>query len=175
MPAMTDAPLSLRRASAADRTLLFGWANDPVIRARSFAPGVIDWAAHCRWFEETLRDPARLLYLLIRGGVEPIGQIRFDRRGRSEAEISLSLAAGWRGQGLAAPAIRLATTRAMADGPFDAIHALVKPGNEPSRRAFRRAGYVELEMAEYKGCTVVHFTCGPAREKITNLVAGGEV
>lgn len=151
-------PLSIRAAGPADRELLFAWANDPVTRAQSFSSGVIPWETHCAWLAAVLADPARFLYILLAPREEPIGQARFDRSGEREAVISVSLAPGWRGRRLAAPAIRLATDRAKRDAGFVAIHAYTRPGNQASRRAFVRAGYIERGPTTIGGTEAVHLS-----------------
>jgi RimJ/RimL family protein N-acetyltransferase len=136
--------------------MVFEWANDPVTRANSFAPHAIAWDAHCAWFDRILRDRDRRLYIVAAAG-EPIGQARLASCGEREAEISVSLAPAWRGRRLAAEAIRLVTAQAGAD----LVHAYVKPGNDVSRRAFLRAGYVEQGEGVRRGQPAVHFTVRP--------------
>ena len=153
---MTTGAVSLRPAVASDRAMVFEWANDPVTRANSFAPDVIAWDVHCAWFERTLRDPDRRLYIILVSD-EPIGQARLDAAGERSLEISVSLAPAWRGRRLAVEAIRLVTAHAGAH----LVHAYVKPGNDVSRRAFLSAGYVEQGTVARKGLAAVHLTNRP--------------
>jgi RimJ/RimL family protein N-acetyltransferase len=159
---MKDAPLSIRPAAEADRALLFEWANDPEIRASSFTPDVISWETHRQWFAGVLSSSTRHLYVLQIGDCSAIGQARFDGDG-SDAEISVSLAREWRGRGLGARVIRLATERAVEDHGFQTIHAYVKPDNDVSLKAFARAGYTERGLTERKGCEAVHLAAGAIR------------
>ncbi len=161
MRASAGVPLSIRAAEEADRTLLFEWANDPVTRAASFSSGRIPWETHCAWLAALLADPNRRLYILLAPNDEPVGQARFDGFGAGEAVISMAIAPGWRGRGLAAPAIRLATSRAREDGGVGVIHAYIRPVNEMSRRAFTTAGYVERERTEVAGSEAVHCVALP--------------
>jgi RimJ/RimL family protein N-acetyltransferase len=96
----------------------------------------------------------RLLYVVLASG-EPIGQVRLERCGEREAEVSLSLAADWRGRGLAARVIRLGTDEAARSG-FDVVHAYIKPDNDVSHRAFVRAGYVREGERLRDGIRTVH-------------------
>jgi RimJ/RimL family protein N-acetyltransferase len=153
---MSAGTLSLRPAVASDCALVFEWANDPVTRANSFAPAAIAWDVHCTWFGRILRDPDRRLYVILASGA-PIGQARLELCGEGSVEISLSLAAAWRGRRLAAEAIRLVTAQAGAG----LVHAYVKPGNDVSRRAFLSAGYVEQGPTVHKGLPAVHLTAQP--------------
>jgi RimJ/RimL family protein N-acetyltransferase len=133
--------------------MVFEWANDPVTRANSFAPHAIAWDVHCAWFDCILRDPDRRLYIILESD-EPVGQARLESCGGGGSEISVSLAPAWRGRRLAAEAIRLVTARAGGD----LVHAYVKPGNDASRRAFLRAGYVEQGTVVRKGLPAVCLT-----------------
>lgn len=158
MRSPASVPLSIRPAIEADRALLFEWANDPVTRAQSFSSGAITWEAHCAWFAGVIADPDRRLYLLLAPRDEPVGQARFDPSGARDAVISLALAPAWRGRGLAATAIRLATERARREAGFVVIHAYIRPGNAASRKAFARAGYTERGPAQVRGQEAVHLT-----------------
>lgn len=149
-------PLSVRPAVAADRELLFAWANDPLTRAQSFSPAPISWETHCTWLASVLGDPGRLLYLVVAPAEEPVGQVRFDASGSGEAVISIALAPSWRGRGLAASAIRLAMDRARRDAGIVRVHAYIRPGNRVSRQAFARAGFAELEETVVRGDAAVH-------------------
>lgn len=151
-------PLSVRPAVAADRELLFAWANDPLTRAQSFSRAPIPWETHCAWLASVLGDPHRRLYLVVAPAEEPVGQVRFDGCGSGEAVISISLAPAWRGRGLAAPAIRLAMERARRDAGIVRVHAFIRPENRVSRQAFARAGYTEVSETAVHGEAAVHLT-----------------
>jgi RimJ/RimL family protein N-acetyltransferase len=153
---MTDVPLSLRPAEEDDCAIIFEWANDPVTRRNSFAPDPISWDIHRDWFRKLLADRNRLLYVAL-ASRERIGQIRFDRCGQREAEVSVALAPAWRGRGLAAPVIQLGSEEAARAG-FEVLYAYIKPDNEASRRAFLRAGYVGPLETRRKGLLAVRLT-----------------
>ena len=151
---MTQGLLSLRRAAPSDCAVIFEWANDPVTRENSFSQDLIPWERHKAWFDQILQDPERVLFIAVVAG-EAIGQARLSRLSvQGEEEISVALAPAWRGRGLAADVIRLATRESR--GPI--LHAYVKSGNTASIRAFLRAGYVEVGEVERKGCRAIHFT-----------------
>jgi len=161
MRARSAVPLSLRRAGESDRGLLFEWINDPLTRQQSFSTGPVSWETHCAWLAAALADPQRLLYILLGPSDEPVGQVRFEPSSAGETVISVALAPSWRGRGLAAPAIRLATSRARRDAQIGVIHAYIRPDNQASCRAFARAGYLRGEPADIGGSAAVHFTHAP--------------
>src|SRR5690606_13094842 len=141
-----EATVRLRPARAEDVDLVFAWANDPATRAASFRSEEIGSAEHVTWFAEQLVRPDRNPRIAeLRGA--PIALIRLDRADERGGLciISVNLAPDARGRGLGAMALEAATREAARLG-FDTIHALVRPENEASVRAFLRAGYVELAV-----------------------------
>jgi RimJ/RimL family protein N-acetyltransferase len=139
-----------------DLFLLFEWANDPLVRENSFTREPIPFSTHCDWFKRTLSDANCLLLIIHEDGGAPIGQARFTRVSGVEAEISMSLAAEWRGRGVAAHAIAVATAEASVKLKLVRVHAFVKTDNEPSRRAFLRAGYEEAGLTTRQETEAVH-------------------
>jgi UDP-2,4-diacetamido-2,4,6-trideoxy-beta-L-altropyranose hydrolase len=131
--------LDLRPATAADAPLLWDWVNDPATRAAAFTSAPIGWDEHRDWFGARLASPDTVHYLAEIGG-RPIGQIRFDRCG-GLAEISLSVAAGHRGQGWAGALIAAGTTTYGTDQPLVEVQARVKIDNVASQRAFVAADF----------------------------------
>jgi RimJ/RimL family protein N-acetyltransferase len=137
-------PVRLRPATDEDVDLVFAWANDPATRAASFRSGEIPYEEHVAWFEAQLARTDRNPRIAELGGA-PVGFIRLDRSDAREGLciISVNLAPTARGRGLGAQALAAATHEAARLG-FDTIHALLRPENEASARAFQSAGYVEL-------------------------------
>jgi RimJ/RimL family protein N-acetyltransferase len=132
--------LTLRPASAADAGRLREWRNDPEVRASSRNTGEIGAAEHDAWLAAALADPEVRLLICELGG-EPVGQVRFDRRGERRYEISVALAAGVRGRGLAATLISMAMRRLRESCPEATVEAHVREANHRSLAAFRRAGF----------------------------------
>ena len=132
-------PLSLRPARASDVRLLYEWANDPAVRAVAYHPDPIPWPDHQAWFARRLAsDDARLYVAEVEA--EPVGQIRFDLDGPT-AVLSVSLAAGARGQGLGTALIRAGVARVYADADVREVRAYVRDDNPASARAFEKAGF----------------------------------
>lgn len=153
--------LRLRVSGPADLWLYHWWANDPEVRRGSFTPRMIPLAEHRDWFLARLSSPLALLRVLEDGEGLPLGQIRFERSAGNEhqdakplgvnprdlnhrAVISFSLDRLARGRGLAAALLELGITEvARCWGPALEVVGEVKTGNEPSCRAFLRAGFQE--------------------------------
>jgi RimJ/RimL family protein N-acetyltransferase len=141
----------------ADARFLYELRNDPTTRANSFQTGEIKFVDHRAWLSARLADSERKVRLFVatmeRAGRRPvpIGQVRFDCDGRHDrVEVSIALAARFRGRGLATPLLLCALRRAP---PFaKRVLARVRVENEISRRTFlnanfRRHGGVRVQPA----------------------------
>ncbi len=89
----------VRAGTMQDARLLHAWRNHPRVRQASHDPAEIPLAAHLRWLESVLRDPARLLLLAEVGGI-PVGSVRFDAGSDGQYEVSLYLDPALQGLGL---------------------------------------------------------------------------
>jgi RimJ/RimL family protein N-acetyltransferase len=131
--------LVLRPAGISDARLLWEWRNDPVVRANSFQSEPVAWKTHLAWLTRKLASPNCRLWIAECGGL-PVGQVRYDRDG-ALAEVSLSVAAPFRGRGLGAALLACSAPCAGRDLQVRRLVAFIKPGNLPSIRAFERAGF----------------------------------
>ena len=147
---MTGERLRLREVCDKDCELLWQWANDPVVRAASFSSELILWEEHVRWFRTKLSDPSCYYYILLREEGVPVGQVRFDTSD-DEAESNVSIASNFRGHGYGADGIRIASKRLFQETDISRIYASIKPSNNASIRAFRKAGYKMAGMKMVKG------------------------
>ena len=131
--------LGLRRATAADSAPLLAWRNDPLTRAMSKSTAAVTAADHEAWFSSALANPKRQLLVAEHEG-QGVGTVRLDLGEHGGAEISLTVAPAHRGRGLAARMLAAAEDPARQSGVLW-LHALVKPDNAASLKAFKRAGY----------------------------------
>src|SRR4051794_4536880 len=138
--------LRLRPATLSDARFLFRLRNDPVTRASSFRTGELRFAEHLAWLTARLADRERRVRLWIALLVRPgraaiaIGQVRFDCEPHvGRAEISIALAARFRGRGFGTPLLRHALSRAPAAA--ERVLARVRVENEMSQRAFLKADF----------------------------------
>ena len=136
--------IELRHANNKDCRMIWQWANDPDVRAVSFAPEPIAYENHVQWFEARLADADCHMYIAedIAAGRHPVpvGQVRFERRGK-EAVISVSLARKFRGRGHGARIIALAASTYLAATDAQVINAYIKTDNAASLAAFKKAGF----------------------------------
>lgn len=132
--------VGLRPADAGDRDRLLTWRNEPAVRAASRSIEEVSSAEHEEWFARRLADPDARIFIVEHRG-DPVGQVRVDRRDGARGEIHVALAPSARGRGLAAPALAGAARRGAQELGLEVIEANVRAGNEPSMRAFVRAGF----------------------------------
>lgn len=134
-------PLTLRIATPDDARPLWELATEPSVREQSFNTAPIPWDAHAAWFERMSASPAAIMWVMT-GDRGLAGQVRYETRD-GDAEIGISVAAPFRGYGLAARL--LASTWAESCRRLNVARArgVVFTSNQSSAAAFREAGFVE--------------------------------
>jgi UDP-2,4-diacetamido-2,4,6-trideoxy-beta-L-altropyranose hydrolase len=141
---------------AEDCLLVWKWANDPVTRALSFSSEPIPWEHHMEWFKNKLIDPQSFFYIVQDHSGVPVGQIRFQIKGR-EAVVSVSIEPAHRRLGYGTQLIRLGAEKIFNSLQLELIHAYIKQGNEVSIRAFDNAGFSQVGTKEMDGNRAIHF------------------
>jgi UDP-2,4-diacetamido-2,4,6-trideoxy-beta-L-altropyranose hydrolase len=142
--------LKFRAVRQEDCQLIWEWANDPVVRAASFSAEPIPWENHVSWFRTKLSDPNCYYYIFLSQKDIPVGQVRFDTSG-DKAEISISIAPNFHGSGFGADGIRVASKHLFRETAIARIYAHIKPTNNNSIYAFRKAGYRMAGIKVVKG------------------------
>ncbi len=142
---------ALRPATENDEGLLLEWRNEPETRRQSLQQAPVSPEQHRRWFRDRLARPSECRIYIAEIEGSPAGQARIDVTGKGRGEISVAVAAGFRGSGLGPTLIAKATERAAADLGAGSVTAVVKKENIASLRAFRAAGYGESRPAERDG------------------------
>jgi UDP-2,4-diacetamido-2,4,6-trideoxy-beta-L-altropyranose hydrolase len=155
--AMKRDALSIRVAEAGDCKLLWDWANDPVVRASAFSSKPIAWEEHVGWFRGKLNDPECSILVALDASAVPAGQIRFNRRGLSEADVDITVDGRLRGLGYAGLLIDLGADWAFTEWGLMQLNAFVKSENVASAKAFERAGFKRKETVTLKGQTALHY------------------
>jgi spore coat polysaccharide biosynthesis predicted glycosyltransferase SpsG/RimJ/RimL family protein N-acetyltransferase len=146
-----DMGLRVRSVSLDDAETLLGWRNDPQTRASSRHRGEVALEEHVAWLEASLESERRLL-LVGSDDAGDVGTVRWDLIEPGVWEVSITVAPGRRGQGIAGPLLSAGENalRARTDG-LVAVEAQVHESNAPSRRLFVAAGYVPDRPADEEG------------------------
>ena len=146
--------MTFRPVVEADMKLLFDWANDEETRKASFSSDPISLETHKNWFENSLKNPDRKMYICCHGEKE-VGLLRFDlEKGEApKAVISYQIAPGVRHRGYGEQMLKAAETSPLiAEGwkESDAKEwvAYVKKTNVASLSIFESLGYHKEESEE---------------------------
>lgn len=132
----------LRPATTDDARLLWGWVNDPAVRASAFEGAPIPWEDHVRWLGAKLAGGDCRIYVAERDGV-PVAQVRFDLDGDGGAEIDVSVDPLARGRGIGTASVRAGCVRVFAETGVHRVIARVKPDNAASLQLFASAGFAD--------------------------------
>jgi UDP-2,4-diacetamido-2,4,6-trideoxy-beta-L-altropyranose hydrolase len=136
--------LFLRPAQEQDCELLWEWANDPVVRERSYNSDPIPLKEHEDWFSGKLKDPSSKIYIAEERG-NPVGEVRFDVK-EEAAVVSVVVDSEYRGKGYGTELIRQGTRHFLSESSDDyRVDAFIKETNKPSVRVFEKAGYMHQE------------------------------
>ena len=140
----------LRLAANHDAALLWEWANDPVTRKNSFDPAAISWKTHTVWFTEKLASPNCRIWILELAMI-PAGQIRYERSGADTAQISFSVAQGFRGKRLGTLLLQATPSLAGRELGVSCVEGVTFIENLASQRAFFKAGFAAAGTASIAG------------------------
>ena len=135
--------LFLRKAQREDIDFLFELANDKVVRNNSFSTSKIEYTNHVKWFEESMNNPARLLYICMLGEI-PIGQVRVDIND-SKGTVGISIVSEYRSKGYGTRMLELLIEHVVKEcTQVTSLIAEIKSDNHPSQHTFSNAGYKEI-------------------------------
>jgi RimJ/RimL family protein N-acetyltransferase len=135
----------LRAATAEDVRQVFAWRNDPWIVSLSTSRRAVAWEEHARWFATMLGDPGQLLLISEDEHGVGAGTVRLARTDAAHAVVTIYLLREFTGRGLGVQMLADACARGFARWPVDTIHAYIRTDNRPSRSAFAKAGFVQVD------------------------------
>lgn len=132
--------LIVRPARLDDAMDILRWRNDPVVCAMSRNNEPVSLEAHLNWYARAVVDPKRVCLLGVFDG-ESIGVVRFDQQDASLWEVSITIAAEARGQGLGQSLLRIALRQFYETNPLTSVLAVARLNNGSSLRLFRALGF----------------------------------
>jgi UDP-2,4-diacetamido-2,4,6-trideoxy-beta-L-altropyranose hydrolase len=133
------APL-FREATISDAAALWQLASDRSVRVNAFTTEPIPFESHLSWLEGKLNSADTAIYVMHLGDVL-VAQVRYDRRSDGAAEIDYAVAPQFRGRGFGATILRHTAGEAAQRLHVSRIVGVVKESNQPSVRAFEKAGF----------------------------------
>jgi len=150
--------LAIRPATQLDSQDLFDWRNDPQTRAVSLSTDEVTWDGHVRWFEASLANERRRIYICtsnLDDSEQAIGMVRFDEdEVGTSAEVSINLNPQARGRGLGYPSLVSGISAFTAErSGVIRIVAKIRATNAASLAIFTKAGFAQTQSTG----DVVHF------------------
>ncbi len=140
-----------RNVSVDDLSLLYEWANDPVVRANAINQDAIAWEDHVNWFHTKLNSPNSQLFILEKLNV-PIGQVRIDFDGVYWV-IGYSIDMKFRGLGYG----KMIIAELMKRCENKKLKAVVKSGNISSRKVFEGLEFIEKSEVKQDNTLVEYY------------------
>lgn len=133
--------ISYGPACKKDCAEIYRWENDAGTRAMSDNVALFTYETHLDWFEKSLCNPNRQLYIA-RNGYVAIGLIRFDATVDENFEVSLILNPAYRGKGLSTQVLSGGVCAFLQkNNGVRKIFARVKTCNIASNKCFVTAGF----------------------------------
>ena len=152
---MNASSLQTRPVEAQDCRQVWEWANEPLTRAASFSSDAIPWEHHVAWFTARLNNPACVFLFATDSQEQPIGQVRFDIVG-SNALMSVSVDARFRGLGYGPELVRIGTQKLFGESSVTRVNAFIRTDNMASQVMCFKAGFVELGTTQVQGQDAYH-------------------
>ena len=138
----------LRPAVLADMLLLFGWANDPEVRKRSFHSASIPLEKHADWYKACMASHDVVMYIMEHDH-EPVGQLRYQIEDGT-ATTNYSIADCHRGKGYGTWIVRMSDEKLLSERTdIHRIVAYVKHDNPASVSVFEKNGYTRSDNGSY--------------------------
>lgn len=139
--------IQVRLANMNDMRLYYEWANDKTVRAMAYNTEPISWENHQSWFRRRLEDKDSCLCIAY-VGMDPIGQIRFDKTGDGSYEIDVSVAVDQRGKGYGKRMLKACMEYVHINYGFMTFSAEVKTANIASNAMFAAIGFILQETKD---------------------------
>jgi RimJ/RimL family protein N-acetyltransferase len=132
----------LRLVNADDAVALWRWRNDLETRRNSISTAELSLQEHMTWFEASLTNPARVIYVSEIHG-EKCGSIRFDLIDTDKKlwRVSIMMSPEFRGRGLGNASLSLACAEMVRCYSDCSFTAEARRFNAPSLRIFERCGF----------------------------------
>jgi RimJ/RimL family protein N-acetyltransferase len=135
--------MKLRKAIFDDWKILLDWRNDPITRENSFETGEVSEQTHKLWFNDSLLNPYREIYIL-EDNLISVGSIRIDTLLINEYLLSWSIAPTQRGKGYGTKILEM-----LLQDRKGKFIAEIKPENIASIKMVQKNGFNQLDEIKY--------------------------
>jgi len=141
--------VSLRPAEEKDCALIWRWRNDESTRIWFGDTAPIPYQDHKKWFFNKLNSSDTQILIVLNEESKEIGQVRFHLISSRTAEIRVIIDPAERGKGYGSSAIKASCEYAFKELGVEEIIAYIKKENEPSIKAFIKAGFTNLGLKDF--------------------------
>lgn len=138
--------LELKKINLEDIDLMFGWANDDLVRKNSFKKKKIRYSDHIIWFKKKLLSKKTLIFKLLLNNI-PIGQVRYDKK-NNYYEIDYSIDEIFRNYGFGKIILKKSIKKIFKKGTI--IRADVKHRNKESMYIFKSLNFKQIKSSSIK-------------------------
>jgi L-amino acid N-acyltransferase YncA len=123
---------------------VFAWRKDPISCKMFTSDSSITLAEHKKWFESSLKNPLRKIYIGILKG-EKVGVCRFDiDQQRIKAQVSINLNPNMRGKNLSFELLSESIINYKKDNQIK-LTALIKKENAASLKIFQKCNFFIID------------------------------
>ena len=142
--------ITVLRATENDSKDIWEWRNDELTKQMSITTDSVSWETHSSWYEKSLVNPNRYLYLGVLNDNEKIGMCRFDVEVNTNiAEVSINLNPQHRNKKLSSQLLSQAIAKFCEERNTD-LSATIKKTNVGSIKCFTKSGFTfEREDNDY--------------------------
>jgi ribosomal protein S18 acetylase RimI-like enzyme len=135
--------MQLRKATHNDWKILLDWRNDPTTKENSFNQDKISLKTHRLWFNNSLLNPQRNIYIL-EDNLTPVGSIRSDNILHNQYLLSWSIAPNQRGKGYGNKILEI-----YLQDKTGKFIAEIKPENTASIKMVQKNGFAKQDEIKY--------------------------
>lgn len=132
-------PYVLRPIKKEDEKIIYNWVNDSDTRLNSFNSDPVSFKDHTSWYQTKLNNPSVDYYMCYYQEIKS-GIVRFDLK-KNISVIGINISPEQRGKGLSSVFLNLSIISHLQKYKSQTILAYIKPENEASKRAFKKAGF----------------------------------
>ncbi len=133
--------IKLELATIEDSRDIYQWRNDPLTREMSINTQIVKISVHRKWFNSSLENKDRHLFMCVDINKNKIGLVRFDIEGDTGL-VSINLNPNKRNQGLAKLCLKESIIKLQNCSPkIRILKAKIKKINYPSKKTFEGIGF----------------------------------
>lgn len=133
--------ITVSRATLDDSKDIWQWRNDEQTKLMSITTDDVSWETHSTWYERSLVNPNRYLYVGYVNNNEKVGMCRFDiDTEKGVAEVSINLNPLYRSKKLSSQLLSTAMKNFCGEKKMDLV-ATIKRANIGSMKCFTKIGF----------------------------------